>query len=208
MNMIQQVGVDYFSTRFSGCIFIGPNGNPYYIECIRDHRSGVVSCKEVEGVKSARNVSVPFDFFMSYKFLSVPEVGWRTYDGGRFAVFLQRNNTSYTRGITTKNLKRVYADHTEYLFRMGKLSRTDVDLPSYLATLVARPEHLSMAEGVEAMNKGKIMAFSNSAHIAVVPESNTVYNILCDSTHVANITPEGEVSVLEGHEEFDLEILQ
>ena len=58
------------------------------------------------------------------------------------------------------------------------------------------------------MNKGKIMAFSNSAHVAVVPESNTLYNILCNSSHVANITPEGEVTVLEGCEDFEQEILQ
>lgn len=208
MNIIEQVGAEYFAGRFTGCIFVGPNGNPHYIDGIQNHRSGQVNCKEVETLKSVRSVNIPFDFFDSFKFLTMPEIGWRTSEGGRVMVHLQRNNTSYTRGITLKNVHRKYADHTEYMFSMGKISKKDVELSSYLATLVARPEHLTMVEGLNAMNKSKIMSFSNSAHIAVVPESNTVYNILCNSTHVANITPEGEVSVLEGCEDFELEILQ
>lgn len=208
MNIVEQVGPEYFSGRFAGCIFVGPNGNPHYIEGIHNSRSGQVNCKEVESPKSVRNANIPFDFFDTFKFLTVPEIGWRTVEGGRVMVRLQRNNTSYTRGITLKNVHKEYAEHTEYMFSMGKINKKDIELGSYLATLVTRPEHLSMAEGVDAMNKGKIMAFSNSAHIAVVPESNTVYNILCNSTHVANISPEGEVSVLEGCEDFELEILQ
>ena len=208
MNIIEQVGPEYFSGRFAGCIFVGPNGNPHYIEGIQNRRSGQVNCKEVETPKSVRNVNIPFDFFESFKFLTMPEIGWRTSEGGRVMVRLRRNNTSFTRGITLKNVHREYADHTEYMFSMGKVSKRDVELGSYLATMVARPEHLSIAEGLEAMNKGKIMAFSNSAHVAVVPESNTLYNILCNSSHVANITPEGEVTVLEGCEDFEQEILQ
>lgn len=208
MTIVEQVGPDYFASRFTGCVFIGPNGNPHYIDGVNNPRSRQVNCKEVESLKSVRNVTIPFDFFETFKFLSVPEIGWRSAEGGRVLVRLQRNNTSYTRGITLKNLHREYAEHTEYMFDMGKLCKKDTELGSYLATLVTRPEHLSISEGVEAMNKGKIIAFSNSAHVAVVPESNTMYNILCNSTHVANITPEGEVKVLEGCEDFELETLQ
>ena len=208
MNIVEQVGAEYFSGRFAGCIFVGPNGNPHYIDGVMNPRSGLVNCKEVETPKSVRNTAIPFDFFESFKFLSMPEVGWRSAEDGRVMVRLQRNNTSYTRGITLKNVLKEYAEHTEYMFNMGKISKKDVELGSYLATLVTRPSHLSMQEGVDAMNKGKLMAFTNSAHVAVVPESDSVYNILCNSTHVANVSPEGEVSVLEGCEDFELEILQ
>lgn len=208
MNIVDQVGWEYFSTRFNGCVFIGPSAAPHYIEGVNNSRSRLVQCKEVESYKSARNVTLPYDFFESFKFLAVPEVGWRAAEGGRLLVRLERNNTSYTRGITLKNLTRDYAMHTEYMFNMGKLSRRDVELPAYTATLVTKPEHMSMRDGLEAMNKGEIMAFTNSAHIAVVPESNTTYNILCGSSHVANVSPEGEVTLMAGCEDFELETLQ
>lgn len=208
MNIIEQVGADYFSSRFQGCIFIGPDNAPHYVEGVTTQRSGVVQCKKVENYKSVVNANIPFDFFESFSFLAVPEVGWRATEGGRVLVNFTRNNSSYTRGITLKNLWRTYADHTEYMFHMGKLKKADFELPSYVTMQVTKPEHTPMSDGLAAMNSGKIVGFTNSARIAVVPESNSVYNIYCDHAHVANISPEGEISVLEGCEDFEPEILQ
>lgn len=207
MNLVDQVGWDYFATRLGGCIFIN-DGKTFYIEGITGSRSRHVNCKEVESAKSLRSEQFPFEFFKSFSFLKVPPLGWRTSHDGRVLVYTSRNNASYTRGITLKNIQREYAPHTEYMFRMGKVSRTDMDLPGYKALLVTKPEHLSMQDGLAAMNRGKIMSFTNSENIAVVPESDSVYNVMCGLTHVANISPEGQVSLLPGHEDFDTEILQ
>lgn len=207
MNIVQQVTPDYFSGRFSGCIFIGPNGNPHFIEGILNSERGV-NCKEVKSPRTVENTILPFDFFESFSFLAVPEIGWRMAEDGRVMAHLQRNNTSYTRGITLKNVHKFYAEHTEYMFSMGKIAKKDVELPSYLATLVAKPNHLSMQDGLYALNTGKVMAFSNGPHVAVIPESDSVYNIFCDRAHAANITPEGEISLLADCPDFDLEILQ
>lgn len=207
MSIVEQVSPDYFSHRFSGCIFIGPNGNPHYVEHVNSLERGV-NCKDVKSLRSVENTILPCDFFESFKFLTVPEIGWRSAEGGRVLLHFQRNNTSYTRGITLKNLHKFYAEHTEYMFSMGKVQKKDVELPSYISTLVAKPEHLSMQEGLHALNRGSLLSFTNSAHVAVIPESDSMYNIFCDRSHVANVTPEGEVSVLAGCHDFDPEILQ
>lgn len=206
MNLVQQVGAEYFSSRFGGCIFVGPNDKPHYIEGVSVRRT--VNCKEAESHKQLKNVELPFDFFSTFKFLAVPELGWRSADDGRVLLRYSRDNKSYTRGITLKNVSREYAEHTEYMFGMGKLNKKDIEAPSFIASTVVQPEHLSMSDGVEAMKNGKIMAFTNSASVAVVPESDSLFNIYCGSTHVANTTPEGEITLVSGCEDFDLETLQ
>ena len=207
-NIVEQVTPDYFSGRFAGCMFFGPTGNPCYIEAVNNQRRGVVNCKEFLSAKDSKQTQVPFEFFQSFNFLAVPELGWRAAESGRVLVRLQRNNSSYTRGITTKNVMREYAPHTEYMISMNKLKRAELDTPGYLVMLVTKPNHLTMAEGLEKLNRGAIMAFTNSAKVAVVPESNNSYNLFCNADHVANVTPEGEVRVLAGCEDFDPETLQ
>lgn len=207
MNLVEQVGWDYFGSRLSGCIFTHED-KTFVIEGITGSRARHVNVKEVESPKSLKAETIPFDFFQSFSFLRVPPLGWRTSHHGRVLVRLSRNNSSYTRGVTLKNMHREFAPHTEYMFRMGKLLRFDTDLPGYKALLVTKPGHLSMSEGLDALNKGRLLSFTNSENIAVVPESDSIYNIMCGSAHVANISPEGEVQVLPGHEDFDTEILQ
>lgn len=208
MSIIQEVGTDYFSSRFQGCIFLGPNGNPHYVESIARASSQRVNCREVLSVKDSRQALVPFEFFQTFKFLTVPELGWRAAEKGRVLVRLQRNNSSYTRGVTIKNVFRSYAPHTEYMFNMGKLNRQLVDATDYLVKLVTEPGHMSMTEGVKALNRGNIMSFTVNAKVAVVPENNSLYNIFCNADHVANVSPEGQVTMLAGCEDFDPETLQ
>lgn len=207
MNLVEQVGWEHFSGRFAGCIFLH-EGRPHIIQGINSSRSREVTCKEVESPKTLRNVELPFEVFYSFNFLKVPPLGWRCTDSGRVLVMMSRNNTSYTRGVTTKNIVQQFAAHTEYMFSMGKLAKEDMELPGFKALMVTRPEHMPMAEGIDALNKGRILSFTNSEHIAVVPESDSVYNIFCETAHVANVSPEGEVTVLPGNDDFDLEIMQ
>lgn len=207
-NIVEQVGPDYFSPRFQGSIFIGPNGNPFYIDRIDCPSTKLVNCREVRSPNGSVEATVPFEYFQTFKFLAVPELGWRAAEKGRMLVRLQRNNTSYTRGITTKNVHREYAPHTEYMFSLGKLKKIDVETVDYLVSLVTKPNHLTMAEGIEALNRGAIMSFTNNSKVAVVPESNNSYKLFCNADHVANVSPEGEVCVLAGCEDFDPETLQ
>lgn len=206
MNIVEQVGADYFSSRFGGSFFFGPNGQPCILQGAFSRN--VVDAHEVTGPKTAKTIHIPRDFFQSFQFLTMPPLGWRSAQRGRVLVYLSRNNTSYTRGVNSKNIFKTFAPHTEYMFRMGKLDKLELLRAEQLLLLVANPQHMSMEEGMAELNAGKRMAFTNGDEIAIVPESNTKYNIYCGTQIVADITPEGEVTVREGCEDFESEVLK
>lgn len=209
MSIIKDVGIDYFMQRFNGSVFLGENGNVHFFEGGRYTRD-TVTVKEVTGEElkaTARWVDVPHDFFVNLNFLSLPPLGYRTADRGRYLCYFQRKNSSYTRGYTVSNASRKYADHTLYMFEMGKLEKAKAERHEVVAALLAKPRFLTLSEGLEEMNKGKLLCFANSPDIAVVPEDDSKYNVIFKDVHVGNITPEGEMFLLPQFGTIDLEFV-
>jgi hypothetical protein len=209
MSIIKDVSVDYFVQRFNGSIFLGPNGNVHFLDGGRYTRD-TVTAKEITGEEfkaTARSVSLPHDFFSDMNFLRLPPLGYRTAENGRYLCYFQRKNSSYTRGYTHGNATRSYADHTQYMFDMGKLEKERAEKPEVVASLLAKPRFFTIGEGLEEMNKGKLFCFANNPDIAVVPEDDNVYNVIFKQTHVANFSPEGELTLLPQYPNLELEFV-
>jgi len=213
MNIVDDVGMNYFLDRFNGCIFLGENGNPHILEHIRGQRiaqDANIRCLEVigEGFKaSVQRTEVSREFFSSLSFLKLPPIGYRMSEDGRYLCYFQRKNTSYTRGITTGNCVRSYADHTKYMFDMGKLNRIKAEEKQVLASILAKPRFHTLTEGVEHLNNGDLLCFVNSPDIAVVPENEELYNVMFKQVHVGNINPDGELSMLPSFSDVELEFV-
>lgn len=207
MSIIKEVGRDYFESRFSNCFFIGPSGNTCIIRS-RSRPRDAIDCVEVKSVKNqvvTTDVAVPHSFFTDMGVFKTPPLGYRHDRGGLFLASFYRDNTSYTRGVCTANLKHTYALHTQLLMRMKKLPTSTDEY--YSANLIMKPKFLSVGEGVEAMNKGKLLSFAASADVAVIPQEGDNYGVAFRGVKVADLTPEGEMmfDVNGDHEPADLE---
>ena len=208
MSIIKDVGIEYFVARFSGSIFIGENGNVHFLN--GNGNRNTVGATEVVGddlKATTKRVDIPHDFFKDMNFLRLPPLGYRSADRGRYLCYFERKNHSYTRGYTHGNSSRTYADHTLYMFDMGRLQRPSVERQEVLASLIAKPRFFTLGEGLEEMNKGKLLCFANSPDIAVVAEDDEKYNVIFKKNHVANLSPEGEMSLLPQYGDIELELV-
>lgn len=196
MNMVQELGTTYFAQRFGGSYFKGPDGNPAVIltRNWRDERS--VPCNIFRGkVEKAETLSedIPADFFTDMGVLAVPRLGWRSAAKGKYLTYLSRNNTSYQRGVCAGNLRRLYAPHTEYLVNYGEISPAYYQGDAITAKLLYEQEYLTLADGVDQMNAGKMLAFPVSPALAVVPKNDTHFALLMERREVGVVDRESRI---------------
>lgn len=196
MNMVQELGTNYFAQRFGGSFFKGPDGNPGMIlpRGWMDERT--VPCNIFRGkVEKTETVNEPIasDFFVDMGILAVPRLGWRSAAKGKYLAYLSRNNTSYQRGICTANLKRSLAPHTEYLINYGEISSSYYLGEAITAKLLFEQEYLTLADGIEQMNNGKLLAFPVTPALAVVPKDDTHFALLMGRREVGVVDRETKV---------------
>lgn len=210
MNLINDVGRAYFADRLRGCVFKGPDGST----CILDddpYFDGDVRVRKIKmsGMQATQSIEhIPKNFFTSLKFLKVPPLGYRTASRGRVLLYMSRNNTTYTRGISVpNNLTVEYSPHTEFLISMRKINHTKLMNDGFLASLVLNPEYLTLDEGIKQLNAGSILSFAINHEYAVAPEDDTTYTLLFNKKKVGTVTPEAEIRLLPEFSDLELEAL-
>lgn len=199
MNMVQQLGTDYFSQRFGGSFFLGPEGHPCKIENRRWRDDTSVPTITYTGTPEKPGVTegyTPADYFPDMSILRTPRLGWRTAGRGKYLAHLSRNNTSYQRGVCPANLKRELAPHTSYLINYGEFAAGTFMSDSATALLIFNQKYLPLAEGIELLNAGKILAFAVSPAFAIVPQDEDTYAMLAHNRKVGTVSKSGGINLL------------
>lgn len=195
MNLIEEVGLDYFYDRFNGTMFEGPNGKPCFIGHNNGSR-GVVSVKELEGPVNkcrATDITIPYSFFSSMAVFAAPEIGWRQAEKGKYLTYFSRNNGSYTRGLCRRNLVTAFAPVSEWAMLRSLYPVAHYEQEATKVLLAMRPEFTPMNEGIKLMQAGKILSFAASHRLAVVPDENDTMAILFNQQKVGIVTASGEI---------------
>lgn len=198
MDLIKELGQDYFSQRFNGCFFLDPDKqvcavNADYewqakqVPIIRFHRG--------EEVISPEQSSLPYSFFESMQVFAVPPLGWRTAAKGCYLVHFNRNNKSYHRAVAPVNLRKYISPITAFLMNSDNLpNRKSYEQQGVVAHLVMRPEYLKIREGVSAIREGKILTFATSPNIAIIPDVGDRLSVWFNTKEVGYIEADNSIS--------------
>lgn len=199
MNMVQQLGTSYFSQRFGGSFFLGPDNNPCKIDTRRWQDEQTVPVTTFKGTPekaTSEQGYVDAEYFPDMSILRVPRLGWRSAARGKYLAHLSRVNTSYQRGVCDANLQRQNAPHTTYLINYGEISTGTFQNEAATALLLYKQKYLPLAEGVALMNEGKILSFVVSPAFAIVPQDDDTYAMLAHDRKVGTVTKSGDISLL------------
>lgn len=197
-NLIDKYGRDWFAQKFAGSYFryqgvparvskaiIGPSG------------TNVVSttlCPRVNGkvVKATR--LIPASHFKDSSMFSVPELGYRHTNSGKWLAFIRRNNGSYIRGLSTRNLNVYESELTKFLRVSGmKIPHLTED---EITNLIMEPTFIPLQRGIKLMLEGKLLSFAASSTVAVVPstDSPNLTVLMCDK-RIGEVTPDGVMNI-------------
>jgi len=199
MNLVDEVGLAYFSERFRGIMFEGPNGKPCFISPNGIPRvlNNVVPAIQVEGTPakpSTTNIELPYDFFTGMEVFAAPEIGWRQAHNGRYLAYFERNNGSYVRGLALGNMGVHYSDVSRWAADNGMFSLDWYERDLTKVLLAMRPEFTPLKEGIGKIMEGTMLAFAVSSRLAVVPDTGDTLAILFNRNKVGMINANGEIN--------------
>ena len=194
-NLIQQFGPEWFRSKFGGSFF-RYKGLPARVVDVKRPRKDTIevqirACTKVNGkvVGSVFNVSP--ELFPDGKPFAVPELGYRSALDGRWLALVQRNNSSYTRGLAIKNMKVSEHLFTVALRREGVLREymSEDDL-NYIAL---NKEFIPFHRGIKLMLDKKLYCFAASPTVAVVPsqESDNLLSVLMCNKIIGAVDADG-----------------
>lgn len=212
-GMVQELGLDYFRTRFSGAFFLDDEENVCIIDSdrrITDRRDEAndrydgynIPVTKLGGTAEKPTVEpivMPSAWFDGMHRFAYPQLGYREAANGKVLVNFSRNNRSYQRGISKQNLVRDTAIHTAYMYDTGNVSSEYYTRPSTTALLIFKPTFTSLADGLAKMNEEQIMSFVLSPNLAVVhnlQEDSDNYNILFRGRHIGHLERDGSMNFL------------
>lgn len=170
MNLIDKYGTDWFNNKFSGAYFMH-NDVPSYVSKARSTGVVVVACPRVNDKVKACTITVPRNFFKDDSVFEVGDLGYRHTLKGKWLAFLSRNNSSYARGISTRNIIATKSQLTDTLSSMGEVAYiTDAEL----CNLALQPKFIPLYDGIKLVQQGKLLSFAASPTVAVVPDPNDI----------------------------------
>lgn len=191
VDLVSKYGPEWFSNKFNGSFFMY-DGVPARVRGARrtstsrakktTYAVDVSLCPRVDGqVKSVRH-AIPSEYFDDSSMFNVPELGYRHTADGKWLAFLRRNNSSYVRGLSMRNLSIYESPFTRYLRTVGvNVGFLDEDTT---ANLVMQPTFIPLHTGIKLMLEGKLLSFAASPTVAVVPskdESAELSILMCDN---------------------------
>lgn len=199
MNMLQELGEDYFIQRFGGSFLRSPEGKPAYIDTSRRCTREMVPVCEVEGSTEKPTLNpilVPADFFADMSVLATPKLGWRAAANGKYMAYYSRNNRSYHRGVAPSNISRWIAPHTGALSEQETISLSYYARDSTLCKLVFDDKTMPLAEGLELLNNGKILGFCLQSELAVmVTGEDDIYELFSGNTCIGTVRSDGTIDM-------------
>lgn len=201
-NLVSTYGVDWFNSKFSGSFF-RYKGLPARVVRARtvgkkgayENEVQIAVLNKTKGEIKAHSRTVSTDLFPDGSPFVVPELGYRSVHEGRWLAFLQRNNSSYIRGLASKNLRVVEHPITQYLRSEGMYS--SYMGPDDLQYMAMNKDFIPFYKGIKLMLEGKIFSFAASPAIAVVPasRSSTRLDILFCDKLIGSVDDNGAVSI-------------
>lgn len=199
MNLLKELGGDYFYNRFQGTMLLTPEEVAGFV----DFNGGRATLEEhvplclVEGPATkpvTKRGQLPYDFFKSLSVFSVPSMGWRCTAQGRFMSFITRNNRSYVRGVAISNIEKWHSPMTRFLFNEDALSEDYYNRDSTLVSLILKPEYTPIKEGIQAIREGEVLAFCSSNNLAFMPATAGKLAIFFNKNQVGEVAKDGTIN--------------
>ena len=192
-NLVDKYGTDWFLNKFRGTYF-SYNGIPARVTGASREGVNATVVPRINDEVVARPVIVPNTYFMDSSRFNVPELGYRHDDGGKWLGFLKRNNSSYVRGLSTRNIVSLESDITKFLrtrTRVKVMSENDIN------NIVMQPKFIPLYRGIQLMLAGKIVSFAASPTIAVVPsrDGRDPLEIMVCEKVVGTVSDEGTMNI-------------
>lgn len=165
-NIIEKYSISWFNSKFRGTYFLY-NGVPaQVVEALDSCVLAQLSPKSSNGSILSFQKEIPFSFFKDASVFNVPELGWRCTDKGKNLFLLSRNNSSYVRGLSSRNIIVTDSTVTTTLRRRGLIDPR----PDYvLRNSIFNPEFIPFNKGIKMMLSGSILSFAVNNDVAVVP---------------------------------------
>lgn len=162
-NLIEKYGASWFNSKFGQSMFES-EGLLCRIDSVsHDH----VMVKTFHKDRTPKLRKTKFAQFADSAMFNVPEMGYRTFDKGKWLCYLGRNNTSYHRGLRYRDITRSLSTLTQYLKGQTRVVEPKED---ELLQLVYRPNFIPLHTGIKLMLEGKLFSFAASASVAVIPD--------------------------------------
>lgn len=196
-NLITQYGANWFISKFGGSIFM-LNGEPHIVTPDSSGWRTQVPCNRLDladnGFSVTRqDVRVSADVFTDASVFAIPNLGWRSLDKGRLLVYLSRNNSSYHRGLASRNLNIETSSLTTLLHRRGGYT-TQINPIDYLRA-AAMPEFMTLMEGIEKIRNEEILSFAVSSTVAVLPLNGEQLRVMFKQKVAGIINPDNTMQL-------------
>ena len=200
-NIVDKYGREWFANKFNGSYFSYRGVPARVLQPERDphnrNKTVVLTalCPRVNDEVKSIQARIPADYFTDSGMFSVPELGYRHADNGKGLYFLRRNNASYVRGLSTRNIQVYESDFTRYLRTIGV--RSPALNENQLNNIVIEPNFIPLYKGIKLMLSGKLLSFAASAAVAVVPSANedsSLTILMCDK-QIGTVSASGVVSM-------------
>lgn len=194
-NLLKELGQGYFTERFKGSMFKGPDDSTCVIEEVED--SEQVLAKKLAGSVAKpviESVLIPADFFVDMSVFATPELGWRSCAQGKYLAYFYRNNRSYHRGTAASNVDRNISEFSYWIASNDSLSLSYYGNDNITSKLIMEPEYISLTEGVAKIADGKLLSFCISASMAVHAEEDEVMALMFGPSKVGTININGEIN--------------
>lgn len=199
-NLVDKYGRDWFNNKFPGSYFRFCGVPARVIQAQSADRKGgksVVKIRLSHRVNNkvvASDKVVPADLFADSSIFNVPELGYRHAHNGKWLVFMRRNNSSYVRGLSTRNLNIFESQFTSYLRSINQVSEFLTE--DETVNLVMEPTFVPLNKGIQLMLEGKLLSFAASSTVAVVPshDSDNLSVMMCEK-QVGFVTSTGELNI-------------
>lgn len=199
-DLVTKYGREWFNNKFPGSYFMY-KGIPARVgraERSPTSRDGsvvhITMCPRVNNEVKVVKSHIPTDYFQNSDMFSVPELGYRHTANGKWLAFLQRNNSSYVRGLSTRNLNVFESEFTKFLKRNGVREPTPNE--DVITSLVMEPTFVPLHRGIKMMLEGKLLAFAASPTVAVVPaKAHEGLQILMCDKEIGSVDVDGAMNI-------------
>ena len=200
-NLVQQYGPDWFNNKFGATLFRHKGVPCRVVEArnrtVKRKQVPEVLCRavrRVNGKLKAAHLTLPADAFTDPNMFSSSDLGYRTMHNGKLLTYIQRNNSSYARGMSLRNLSYQESALTSFLVDSGLFAYTLSEDEQHL--LVMEPTFIPIRRGIKLMLEGRLASFAASPTIAVVPSTDTDnLNVLFCDKLVGTVSADGAMEI-------------
>lgn len=194
-NLLAKYGSSWFTTKFNGTFFMYEGKPARVLEAFNNRSVHIRVLDKLDGRVVGNNLEVSGDLFPDSSVFSVPELGYRHARDGLYLAFFVRNNSSYVRGLSLRNLNARVSNITKLIQR--RLSSVPPPSQDDLNYMAMKPEFVPFHEGIRKVLAGELVSFAASPTLAVVPSptSETELTLLFCGKSVGKVDSSGNLRI-------------